>query len=80
MGQHDDCGFFVEQFAKRWHYAFNAGGVSYLAVFDGDIEIKANDNALAGDINIIKGAEGGHDLPYFFAALTAALAVMPKCL
>ena len=52
----------------------------HLAIFDRHIEIKADDDALAGDIDIIKSSEGGHDVPYFFAALTTALAVMPKCL
>ena len=58
MGQHDDGGFLVEQFAERRHHALDARGVGHLAIFDRHIEIKADDDALAGDINIIKGAEG----------------------
>ena len=61
MREQDDAGALVGQFLDGRDDAFEAGVVRDAATLDRDIEIDADEDAFAFDVDVIKGAEaGGH--------------------
>ncbi len=63
MGQHHDLGALVEQLLQRRGAALDARRVAHLAVLDRDVEVRAHQDAPAGDIEIVEGTESRHAAP-----------------
>ena len=62
MAAHDDLGALAGEFADGGRQAFDARQVGDLAVADGNVEVGAQQDALAGDVQVIEGAKGHGEL------------------
>ena len=67
MGEDDGLAVDLDDFADGRHQTLDAGGVGHLAVGDGHVEIGAHQHALAGEIEVVEGLEGGHGTCPLFA-------------
>src|SRR5208337_3189040 len=57
MGEHDDLAALVGDFGDRRSDALDARRVGHAAVLSGNIEVDSQEDALAGDIDVVERAE-----------------------
>ncbi len=62
VAAHDDLGALAGEFADGGGQALDAGQVGDFAVAHGDVQVGAQQDALAGDVQVIKGTEGHEKL------------------
>ena len=60
MGHEDDFAALVGDLEDRRRDALDAGEIGHPPVFDGDVEVDAQQDALSLDVGGIESAEGGH--------------------
>ena len=60
--QNDGRSSLVENLAQGGHDALDAGRIADLAIFNWHVEIDAQDDPLASEIEVIDGAKPGHQL------------------